>query len=307
MVAFDFYFYHTKVKNILKKEKYDYTISFYQFLPSYLTEVKSTKHIIWLHGSVEHFFIGITKFFIKNYEKKLVKYDYIVTVSNEMKNQLEEFYPALEKDKIKMIYNPFDFKLINKKSIQIEDLTSKEKNLISDNYFCTVSRLDNPKDIVTLILAYEVLYRKNKITDKLYVVGDGSLKDELISMVNEKKLQNNILFLGEKNNPFIWMKYARLFVFSSKNEGFGMVIVEAMAVNTFVISSDCKVGPKEILENGKNGDLFTVGDYKELSTKISKALNNENYRQNKILNAKNRIIEFDKDKVMDELINLLES
>ena len=85
LTFFNFYFYHTKVKKILKNGEYDWTISFYQFLPAYMTSHKPTKHIIWLHGSVEHFFGGIKNLFKKNYEKKLNKYDYIVTIGKEMK------------------------------------------------------------------------------------------------------------------------------------------------------------------------------------------------------------------------------
>jgi hypothetical protein len=126
---------------------YDTTITFYQFLPSYITNFKKMKHILWLHGSVEHFFKGFAKFFVSSYERKLDKYDFVVTIAQDMKNQLQEFFPKLEQSKIKMIYNPFNFDDILLKSNDIQDLTYSELKLLNENFICTASRLDeNHKD-----------------------------------------------------------------------------------------------------------------------------------------------------------------
>ncbi len=306
MIIFDFYYYHTKLKKIANDGKYDYTISFYQFLPAYITNIKSSKHIIWLHGSVEHFFGGIKNLFKKSYGKKLNKYDYIVTIADEMKEQLEVFYPNLSKDKIKRIYNPFDFEEIYKKMDDVNSLNDEEKELINDDFICTVGRLDEgQKDFMTLINAYEFLYKNNKIKEKLYIIGDGPSKNDLINVVKQKNLEQNILFLGKKLNPYIWMRKAKIFILSSKFEGFGLVLVEAMACETFVISSSCKTGPKEILCSGECGDLFEVGHVQELANKIEYALNDNEYRLNKIIKAKERIKEFDKEVVLKEIQILL--
>lgn len=306
-ILFDFYYYHSKIKKIMLQENYDFSISFYQFLPAYITSFKSVKHIIWLHGSVEHFFKGIAKLFVSTYGKKLNKYDVIVTIAKEMEGQLKIFYPQIPKEKIKRIYNPFDFKAIIEKSTDINGLNDDELKLLEENYMCTVTRLDeNQKDLLTLILAYERLYQVSKLLDKLYVIGDGPSKNELISIVNEKNLQNQILFLGKKINPFIWMKNAKLFILSSKFEGLPTVLIEAMSVGTFVISSNCKTGPKEILLDGYCGDLFEVGNVDELSKKIDFAVVNDKYRNQKILKGHDRIKEFDKEISVANLIKILE-
>lgn len=307
MIFFDFYYYHTKVKKIVNDGKYDWTVSFYQFLPAYLTNIKSSKHIIWLHGSIEHFFGGIKNIFKKSYEEKLNKYDYIVTIADEMREQLENFYPNLPKNKIKRIYNPFNFEEIYKKIDDVNFLNDEEKELINDDFICTVGRLDEgQKDFMTLINAYEFLYKNNKIKEKLYIIGDGPSKNDLINVVKQKNLEQNILFLGKKLNPYIWMRKAKIFILSSKFEGFGLVLVEAMACETFVISSSCKTGPKEILCSGECGDLFEVGHVQELANKIEYALNDNEYRLNKIIKAKERIKEFDKEVVLKEIQILLE-
>jgi len=306
IIFFDFYYYHTKVKKILKINNYDITISFYQFLPGYITKFKNIKHIIWLHGSVEHFFGGIKNLFKSSYEKKLNKYDYIVTIANEMQEQLEDFYPNLPKEKIKMIYNPFDFDKIREKASNEKYLTDNEKLLFKKEFICTVTRVDeHQKDLTTLILAYDKIYKANKIREKLYIIGDGPDKVKMQNLVKSKKLQKQILFLGKKTNPFIWMKNTKLFILSSKFEGFGLVLVEAMAVETFVISSLCKTGPKEILQDGECGDLFEIGDVEKLANKIEFILNNAEYRNDKIKKANDRIKEFEKEnsiKMLNEII-----
>lgn len=307
MIIFDFYYFHTKVKNIVRDGKYDYTISFYQFLPAYLTNIKSSKHIIWLHGSVEHFFGGIKNLFKKSYEKKLNKYDYVITIADEMKEQLEIFYPNLSKDKIKRIYNPFDFEEIYKKIDDVNTLNNEEKELINDDFICTVGRLDEgQKDFITLINAYEFLYKNNSIKEKLYIIGDGPNKNDLVNIVKQKNLEQNILFLGKKLNPYIWMRKAKIFILSSKFEGLPTVLIEAMTCEAFVISSSCKTGPKEILCDGECGDLFEVGNIQALANKIEYALNDNEYRLNKTIKAKERIKEFDKEVVLKEIQILLE-
>jgi len=308
IVLTDCYYYHTKVKHLLKNGKYDYTISFYQFLPSYITSDKSAKHIIWLHGSVEHFFGKLRKIFKNNYKAKLKKYDYIVTIAEEMREQLIDFCPSLDRQRVKMVYNPFDFETMKTKSTQKQELNDDEKSLLNDDYFCTVTRIDeHQKDLTTLILAYEKLYRLDKIKEKLYIIGDGPSKSSLEDMVKGKHLENEILFLGRKLNPFVWMKNAKAFVLSSVYEGLPTVLIEAMACEVFVISSKCKTGPTEILKNGQCGDLFEVGNVNELSEKLIYALKDKDYRESKIKKASKSLVRFEKEFSMQNLYDILEN
>jgi glycosyltransferase involved in cell wall biosynthesis len=206
-----------------------------------------------------------------------------------------------------MIYNPFNFDEIIEKSNKNSDLSNDEKYLIKDNYICTVTRVDEyQKDLTTLILAYEKLYEQDKIEDKLYIIGDGQSKDDLEKLIKNKQLENQIFFLGKKTNPFIWMKNANLFILSSKFEGLPTVLIEAMILNVFIISSNCKTGPKEILQNGKCGDLFEVGDVEELSNKIEYALKNEEYVKNKIKKVSESLKRFDKDFSLNNLVDIIE-
>ena len=101
------------------------------------------------------------------------------------------------------------------------------------------------------------------------------------------------------------MKNAKFFIHSSHYEGFGLVLVEALITNGMVISSNCPVGPREILEDGKVGILFPVGDREKLVEEILKVLNNEDLVEKYRKEAQRKIEEFSKETVKKEIIKLL--
>ncbi|WP_300363921.1 glycosyltransferase [Fusobacterium sp.] len=266
------YFIWKKELKIIEKIKYDTTITFFQFLPSYITKLKGPTHLIFLHGAVSNFFIGIRKYFKNSYLKKLKKYNYVCTVSQGIAKELIEFFPIL-KGKERIVYNPIEFDLIENKSKDISELVKEEEKLIKESYICSVGRLDEKdKDFTTLIKAFNILIKENNVKEKLFLIGDGPDKLKLEGLVKELGIASNVKFLGKKTNPYIWMKNSRLFVLSSKSEGFGLVLLEALFLGKKVISSDCPVGPKEILKNGKYGSLFTVGDIEGLSKLLKEKL-----------------------------------
>lgn len=264
----DYIIWKKEIDNV-KKEKYDATITFFQFLPSYLTKVNGPKHFIFLHGSINKFFLGIRKFFKRNYFKKLNKFDYICTVSEEMGKELLELEPSF-KDKQITLYNPIDFDEVKIKANDDTNLSEEDKKLLKDKYICSVGRLDeSQKDFTTLIKAYYELKKDNLIEEKLYLIGDGPDKDKLQYLVVRLNLEESIIFLGRKDNPYIWMKNSKLFILSSKYEGFPTVLIEALILNVPILSSDCPTGPKEILSvKFKYNHLFKVGDINSLKKQI---------------------------------------
>lgn len=263
----DFIVWKKEIKKI-RRENYDATISFFQFLPSYITKVKGPKHMIFLHGSVRQYFEGIRKYFKNSFFNKIDRFDYICTVSEEMRVQLKEIFPNLTNKQV-TIYNPIDFETIETKACKRGDLTSAEEKLLNSSYICSVGRLDEgQKDFNTLINAYANLKVENKISEKLVLVGDGPDREKLENLVRELKLENDIIFLGKKSNPYIWMKNSKVFILSSKYEGLPTVLIEALILDAPSISSNCLTGPVEILENGKYGELFNIGNVKELEEKI---------------------------------------
>ena len=101
------------------------------------------------------------------------------------------------------------------------------------------------------------------------------------------------------------MKHCRTFVLSSKFEGFGIVLIEAMALNCPIVSSDCPTGPEEILAFGKAGALVPIGDEQAMATAIERTLSDTEYREELTSNMKEQIKKFDIQVSILEIQNLV--
>ena len=164
----------------------------------------------------------------------------------------------------KCIYNPLDKNEIKKKSIlKINDNFLNDKKTLK---IINIGRLTDQKDHLTLLKAANIL--KEKIKFKLLIIGRGKNKKKIIDYINQNKLTKFIKIINYQKNPFPYLKKSNLFVLSSKYEGLPNVLLEALTLKKFIISTNCPTGPSEILDNGKNGLLFKVGNYKELAKKI---------------------------------------
>ncbi len=135
-------------------------------------------------------------------------------------------------------------------------------------YMVACGRLTAQKDYPTLLKAYAKA-KTHGITEDLVIVGDGEDRAELERLVDELGATNAVHFVGHQNNPFGFIKQARFFVLPSIWEGFGLVLLEAMALGLPVISTDCPSGPAEILDGGRFGVLVKVGDHAGLAAAIT--------------------------------------
>ena len=109
---------------------------------------------------------------------------------------------------------------------------------------------------------------KNKIKCDIVLMGDGENKNLLINYAKKNNFDKNLFIYNFQKNPFPYLVKSDIFILSSKYEGLPNVLIEALALKKFVISSNCPTGPKEILLNGKAGLLVNVDDYMDLSKKI---------------------------------------
>ena len=108
-------------------------------------------------------------------------------------------------------------------------------------------------------------------------------------------------------NPFNLIKKSDAFILSSRYEGLPNVLLEAQALKTYIISSNCPTGPKEILLNGKAGSLFPVGDYVVLSKIIEKFSKNKKSYNKKILLGYDSIKRFDLKKNLEKYLFVIKS
>jgi glycosyltransferase involved in cell wall biosynthesis len=133
----------------------------------------------------------------------------------------------------------------------------------------TVGSMKAQKNNVLLMRAFAQLDRPDV---RLMFVGDGPGRNGLMALAQDLGVANQVIFAGFRPDPTPFYKTADLFVLSSDYEGFGNVIVEALACGTPVVSTDCPSGPAEILVNGKYGRLVPVGDAEKLAKGIEGAL-----------------------------------
>jgi glycosyltransferase involved in cell wall biosynthesis len=130
-------------------------------------------------------------------------------------------------------------------------------------------RLSVQKDYPTLLRAFARL--RSTRAARLVILGEGELRPDLLALAQELGLAADVDLPGFVK-PYSYMARCKAFVLASTWEGFGIVLVEAMACGTQVVSTDCPSGPAEILENGKYGRLVPVGDAQALAQAIAAAL-----------------------------------
>ena len=189
--------------------------------------------------------------------------DAVVAVSRGVAEDLVTT-TKLPMEKIKVIYNP----------VITPELFAKAEEPLDHPWFrpgeppvvLGVGRLTQAKDFPTLIRAF-ALVRKERPA-RLMILGEGEDRPKLEALVRELRLEEDVALPGFVDNPYKYMKRAAVFVLSSQWEGFGNVLVEAMACGCPVVATDCPSGPAEILENGKWGRLVPPGDPEALAKAI---------------------------------------
>ena len=293
------------LEKLSKLGKIDLIIDFDGGLKSILDNLKAEKKIIWIHSSIrKHKQDNKSK--ISRYGEELKKYDKIIAICKEMNEEIKELYPFLSSE-IEYIYNPLDCNnIIEQGNENIEKMTSYEKELIERDYFLAVSRLDTvQKDFETLIEGYSILKNKG-IKEKLYIIGEGNGRVKIEKMIEEKNLGEDVILLGEKKNPYVWMKHSKLFIHSSKYEGFGVVLLEALMMDKFIVSSNCPTGPTEILTKPKVGELFNVGDANQLAEKVLKILYDKDYQKELLKNIQLKKKEFELSEIAEKFHKIIE-
>lgn len=245
--------------------------------------------------------VEITSSFTKKFIRELYNRgsDKIVALSEGVKYDLT-YYFGIKPSKVRVIYNPIDLENIERKSQGYIKQSSTDVIKI-----IAVGRLHPQKDYPTMIRALSEL--KGNYKFEMKILGTGPLKKEIEELIQELGMEGMISLLGFKDNPYQFLAQSDIFILSSAWEGFGHVIVEAMACGAAVIATDCNYGPGEIITNGENGILVPIGDIKELKEAIEKVMTNNNLRKELTDNGKKRAKDFDKKIIVQEYMDLFEN
>lgn len=296
-----------KLKNYIKENNIDMVMSFL-YRPNYiniLAKIFGSNHksIINIRSTTSRYknegFLGKINLFLIN--NLFDKSDLIISNSKGVDKDLKSLMNITTNTKV--IYNPVDIEYINSKKSICEDVDFEFKE--NKKYIISVGRLIPLKRNMDLIKAFFELQKSDDSLELIFL-GDGILKDNLINDCVKLNIKEKVHFLGNVKNPFYYLNKSDLFVLNSEIEGFPNVLVEAMACGLPVISSDCKSGPREILEDEKYGLLYFVGNVDTLIEKIRYYLNQD--IDKKSLEKKNlkRIEDFSKNKIMTQFKKVLE-
>ena len=192
--------------------------------------------------------------------------------------------------------NIFDSKKVTLLNDPIIDVSKIHTNLkkkievldLQKDYFISVGRLTKQKNHTLLIKLFRIMCNKNKNLF-LYILGDGEEKINIIKEIKQLKLEDNVILLGYKKNPYPFISKAKAVLSPSLWEDPGAVMIEAAFCNKIVISSDCISGPKEFLLDGKGGYLFKNNNLSSFVKTINDFLqdNNNNILSKKINAKKN--------------------
>lgn len=192
--------------------------------------------------------------------------DAIVAVSSGVADDLAETC-HLPRERIDVIHNgivPDD--LLHRMAAPVDaSLYSASLTTI-----VAMGRMVEQKDFATLLTAFAQVRQSRPA--RLVILGDGPLRPALQAQAGALGIAGDVAMPGFVDTPLAHLSRASLFVLSSRHEGFGNVVAEALACGTPVVSTDCKHGPAEILDGGRFGTLVPVGDTTAMALAIGNAL-----------------------------------
>lgn len=231
----------------------------------------STKIIVTIHATLSQRWqeVSAPKRFLSRQLVRpfYLRADAVVAVSKAAAEDLAKLV-RISKDHIKVIYNPVVSKELFVKAREEPRLPWFTPN--DPPVILGIGRLCKAKDFETLLKAFYLVRQKR--TARLVILGEGEMRQELEKLAKDLSIEQDVMMPGAVKNPFPYISRAAVFVLSSQHEGLPTVLIEALALGTPIVSTDCPSGPAEILENGKWGRLVPPGDPKAMANAIMETL-----------------------------------
>ncbi len=251
-------------------------------------------HLLSMISTENNFFSLKQSVRYQNLSSKKIS-DKLVTLTQEDRENYIKKY-GVSDERICYIYNWKEAALsevsYNKKSTKI----------------VTVGRFDYQKGYDYLVqVAKKVLAKRFDWTWEIYGSGNQDEVDKIRNLINENDLQDKLVIKGlEKNQDLIYGDKG-IYVMTSRYEGLPLVLLEAQQYNLPIVSFSCPTGPNEIVEDGVNGYLVECYDTDKLSQKLLELMGDEVLRQSFSEHAKENMDKFDKDKILKQWIELIET
>ena len=285
-----------KILPIIWKEKPDIVFSGWgeisAFLSPFIPFFKKTKFLARETNVVSQ---HVTKKEILFFYKFYNNHQQFICQSDDMLQDLIENF-GINKEKIIKINNPVDFNFIEEK---LENATKPEtykegfKNVVAIGNLSSRKGFDNLLKIFVKLKQHKVL---------LHILGEGRDKELLHQMKQDLGLEN-VIFHGVQKKPYPFLKFADLFVLSSRYEGFPNVLLEAGACGTYSLANNCKGGIHEIIQPKINGEISDIENHEVFAAKILEILE-QNHDSEAIKNSIQS--RFSKEIILDKYFEVFE-
>lgn len=254
--------------------EYDAAIAYQQGVPTFFvaTKVNAKKKLAWINADI--FAAGYDLEYCRQFYEQM---DSIIAVSKKLENLLCAKTPWMM-DRLNCVYdiiNPDVIVSLAKKTVQDMTISRGEMAIV------TVGRLTRPKNYILAVNAARILKDKG-LKFKWFFVGEGEMRRAIEMRIKDNGLQNEVILLGFKENPYPYMAKADVYVQTSTFEGFGLTIAEAKILHRPVVSTDFDIVHDQITD-GQNG-LIAEMTPESVAEKILKLLYGDSLRSKIIHN-----------------------
>lgn len=239
--------YTQKYMPMMSDKEYDLAISF--LTPHYFVseKVRAKKKIAWIHTDYSYLNLDIAS------ELKMWSaYDNIISISNDVTKAFLTKFPSLE-NKIILIEN-ISSKVFIESQAEMFDVTDEMSNsdikLLSVGRFCEAKNFDNVPEIASII-------KSKGIDFKWYIIGYGGDEQLIRSKITEFNMEDTVIILGKKENPYPYMKACDIYVQPSRYEGKAVTVCEALLLNKPVVITDYPTAHSQI-KNGFDGIIVPL-------------------------------------------------
>lgn len=261
--------------------------------PYCLINCSDTKVINWEHFNYD-VSLGVRSRVIARWlASKLANHIVVITESDKKKWQLNLSIPD---SKISQIYNLNPFDNFKNKTFNIDD---------DSKVILAAGRLTHQKGFDLLISSWSKIPEEKRFGWSLRIVGEGEDRVALQDLIRKFQLESSVRLAGIAINMEQEYRAAAAFVLSSRFEGFGLVLTEALSVGTPVISFDCPDGPAEIIYNFQNGILVKHNDINSLAGALVNFITSRSLRSHLKENTNKGLERFSSDAVLSQWLSLV--
>lgn len=266
-----------KITNLINRNSYDVVIGcegYYGILLGIIKPNINAKTIAWNHNSYEAYLENKNRYYWNRdifFRKYIGRLDENIVLTESDKKKYFEKLGIISK----VVYNPLSFRCV-------------EKSNLKSNRIIAAGRLSTQKGFDNLIKAFKQASIKNNENWKLVIIGDGEDEEDLKGLSNKLNIAEKIEFIPFTKDIGSYLSQASIYAMSSRWEGFGLVVTEAMEAGLPIVSFDVS-GPREILGGYNCASIVECDNINQFADELKKLMNSYDKRKEYALNGLERV------------------